>query len=240
MAFGTITETVKDDQAGTPSTSLVIDFATAANENDLILITAHTSDGGALTLSGFSSTCAFTEGSQSGTTFYKVAGASEGTQYTVTLANSVGTSVAISSVIEGPFDATPLDAAETPTKETGSGSIEGAVTTTNASDFILAGGYAINSGTWTGAAMDATLHGGFTILDNIVNASANESAIALATRLVTSSGSYSTKIQMAASGAGPAKPENWGFMVGFKEGAGGGTIIPQAMYHYRNNSGSGL
>ena len=63
MAFATIAETVEDGRGETTGASRVVDSASTPNQDDLISIIAYSSDGGAISVSGFSEATAFTESS---------------------------------------------------------------------------------------------------------------------------------------------------------------------------------
>lgn len=228
MAFGDITDSQVDDRNELDlDTELTVTFAAAPSEDDLvILVVGATATHSAP--SGFSEVCNQTDGSQEWSVYYKVAGASESATYAFDIDSATLDRCMIGVHVDGGtngFDATPVDTSKVDTKESGSSSIEtdtsgSGLTSTNADNFMFAGAYNRHTATINTIALKTAEENSFTdIVDARALGSSECNTLVTASRTVTSTGTFNPRFQCAAA---VAHPYNYGFVVGFKEGSGGG------------------
>ena len=252
MAFGDLRnsgEIVVDDSPGSTGTTMSVTFTSAPSEDDLICCITG-ADQTVTSDDSLSIATTVTDSADQLRVFYKVAGASEGATYSFTCGSTTENRAMLGFVVEGPFDASPLETPVTGNKETGSGSFEcphntGAptfktFTTTVNDEFLLAYVLGRFTSNFTNCTIDGTYGSSFVYGDEAraIPASSHNISVCFAYRVVSSTGTYYTRLQSVVN---EAQQYSIGSILGFKKGsAGGGSIIPQAMYHYRNNSGSGL
>lgn len=233
MAFGDIRssgEIVVVQETGVNDTTIDPTFTAAAQENDLIVLIASANEG-INTPTGFTSdaTLSVTDGTDEFRLFWKVAGGSEPDTYEVDTDTATLEKALIGVIFEGPFDASPVDVAVVGNKETGSGSLEcphntGAptyktFTTTTADTVILGVAFGRLLSSFTNYAMDGGAGNSFTYGDEARGIpSAETSACAFCYRVVSSTGTYTTRLQAVFSAA---QPYHYGSMIAFKQASAG-------------------